>query len=79
MQAKKSTYTGPVVEIDQMYELGLTNYVVAHSEYSSQLGRRSMYSGVLADDEELEGVDGAANDQDAPVKITTSDDGAPVR
>jgi sigma-E factor negative regulatory protein RseA len=55
----------------------LTNYVVAHSEYSSPLGRRSVLSGVLADDEE--GVDGAAEDQDAPVQITTSEDGAPVR
>jgi sigma-E factor negative regulatory protein RseA len=55
----------------------LTNYVVAHSEYSSQLGRRSVWSGVLADDEE--GTDGAADDQDAPVQVTTRDDGAPVR
>jgi sigma-E factor negative regulatory protein RseA len=57
----------------------LTNYVVAHSEYSSQLGRRSVLSGVLADDEEAQVTDGAADDQDAPVQITTSDDGAPVR
>src|SRR5687767_6464770 len=57
----------------------LTNYVVAHSEYSSQLGRRSLTAGVLADDEEVEGMDGATDDQDAPVQITTSEDGAPVR
>jgi sigma-E factor negative regulatory protein RseA len=57
----------------------LTNYVVAHSEYSSPLGRRSVWSGVLADDEAAEGVDGATEDQEAPVQITTSDDGAPVR
>jgi sigma-E factor negative regulatory protein RseA len=57
----------------------LTNYVVAHSEYSSTLGRRSVQSGLLADDEEVEGVDGATDDQDAPVQITISDDGAPVR
>jgi sigma-E factor negative regulatory protein RseA len=57
----------------------LTNYVVAHSEYSTPLGRRSVLSGVLADDEDVEGTDGAADDQDAPVQITTSDDGAPVR
>jgi sigma-E factor negative regulatory protein RseA len=30
----------------------LTNYVVAHSEYSSPLGRRSVLTGVLADDDE---------------------------
>lgn len=57
----------------------LTNYVVAHSEYSSPLGRRSLMSGVLADDEEGEGTDGAADDQDAPIQVTTSEDGTPVR
>jgi sigma-E factor negative regulatory protein RseA len=30
----------------------LTNYVVAHSEFSSPLGRRTVLSGVLSDDEE---------------------------
>ncbi len=30
----------------------LTNYVVAHSEYSSPLGRRTVLSGVLSDDDE---------------------------
>ncbi len=30
----------------------LTNYVVAHSEYSSPLGRRTVLSGVLSDDQE---------------------------
>jgi negative regulator of sigma E activity len=44
----------------------LTNYVVAHSEYSSPLGRRSVLTGVLADDEEeaagvVTGADEAAN------------------
>jgi hypothetical protein len=29
----------------------LTNYVVAHSEYSSPLARRSMLTGVLAEDD----------------------------
>lgn len=31
----------------------LTNYVVAHSEYSSPLGRRTVLSGVLSDDDRL--------------------------
>jgi len=57
----------------------LTNYVVAHSEYSSPLGRRSVLSGVLADDEEVKAVDGATDDQDAPVRISIDDDGTPVR
>jgi len=29
----------------------LTNYVVAHSEYSSPLARRSVLTGVLAEDD----------------------------
>lgn len=33
----------------------LTNYVVAHSEYSSPLGRRTVLSGVLSDDEPGQG------------------------
>ncbi len=36
----------------------LTNYVVAHSEYSSPLGRRSVLTGVLADDTQTEGLEG---------------------
>ncbi|HEY0683656.1 MAG TPA: sigma-E factor negative regulatory protein [Steroidobacter sp.] len=55
----------------------LTNYVVAHGEYSSPLGRRSVWSGVLADDEEAEAQ--ALEDGEAEVKISISDDGAPVR
>lgn len=39
----------------------LTNYVVAHSEYSSPLGRRTVLSGVLSDDEGQEGDDVAVN------------------
>lgn len=61
----------------------LTNYVVAHSEYSSPLGRRSVLSGVLADDEDTGDMDGATDeateDPDAPVHISISDDGAPER
>jgi len=33
----------------------LTNYVVAHSEYSSPLGRRSVLSGVLAEEDAIDG------------------------
>lgn len=90
--ANEPTATEPAVDTEASYVVPtstsnsafipatrLTNYVVAHSEYSSPLGRRSLMSGVLADDEEVEGVDGATDDQDAPVQITTSDDGAPVR
>jgi sigma-E factor negative regulatory protein RseA len=35
----------------------LTNYVVAHSEYSSPLGRRSVLSGVLAEEETSDSMD----------------------
>jgi len=35
----------------------LTNYVFAHSEYSSPLGRRNVLSGILADDQALQAPD----------------------
>lgn len=53
----------------------LTNYVVAHSEYSSPLGRRSVLSGVLADDQEAQ----ALLSGEAEVKISIGDDAAPER
>ncbi len=48
----------------------LTNYVVAHSEYSSPLYRRTVLSGVLSDDE-TEQVDAGA-DGDSAVKVSGS-------
>ncbi len=48
----------------------LTNYVVAHSEYSSPPGRRSVLSGVLADDEEAQALESG----EAEVKISNGDD-----
>ena len=56
----------------------LTNYVVAHSEYSSPLGRRSVLSGVLAEDEEVDEPQ-AAEDADAPNGETNADGSAQVR
>jgi sigma-E factor negative regulatory protein RseA len=53
----------------------LTNYVVAHSEYSSPLGRRSVLSGVLADDDEAQALESG----DAEVKISIDSDGSPER
>ena len=41
----------------------LTNYVVAHSEYSSPLGRRSVLSGIVAEGADAAGQD--SEDQDA--------------
>jgi sigma-E factor negative regulatory protein RseA len=43
----------------------LTNYVVAHSEYSSPLGRRAVLSGVLAEEDETATSDGAGRDVEA--------------
>lgn len=43
----------------------LTNYVVAHSEYSSPLGRRSVLTGVLAEDD-------IGPEQDAPIQPAAS-------
>lgn len=53
----------------------LTNYVVAHSEYSSPLGRRSVWSGLLADDDEAQALE--AGEQE--VQISISNDGTPER
>lgn len=53
----------------------LTNYVVAHSEYSSPLGRRSVLSGVLADDEEVQALESG----EAAIQVSVEDDGAPER
>jgi sigma-E factor negative regulatory protein RseA len=53
----------------------LTNYVVAHSEYSSQLGRRSVLSGVLADDAEAQALESGEGE----VKISISDDDSTER
>jgi sigma-E factor negative regulatory protein RseA len=53
----------------------LTNYVVAHSEYSSPLGRRSVLSGVLADDEEVQALESG----EAQVQVSVEGDGAPER
>jgi sigma-E factor negative regulatory protein RseA len=43
----------------------LTNYVVAHSEYSSPLGRRSVLSGIVAEGANEAGQDQDNEDQDA--------------
>ncbi|MBL8264877.1 sigma-E factor negative regulatory protein [Steroidobacter sp.] len=53
----------------------LTNYVVAHSEYSSPLGRRSVLSGVLADDQEAEALESG----EAEIKISNGEDGTSER
>lgn len=39
----------------------LTNYVVAHSEYSSALGRRNMLTGLLANDAETAAIEPTAD------------------
>jgi hypothetical protein len=53
----------------------LTNYVVAHSEYSSQLGRRSVWSGVLADDAEAQALESGEGE----VKISIGEEGVSER
>lgn len=42
----------------------LTNYVVAHSEYSTPLGRRSVLSGVLAEEDPSDGFEEPVLDDD---------------
>lgn len=56
----------------------LTNYVVAHSEYSSPLGRRTVLSGVLAEDDGLDDSpdDGLADEQP---EVASSDEDSATR
>jgi sigma-E factor negative regulatory protein RseA len=52
-----ASYTTPAVPRQNGTVLSaarLTNYVVAHSEYSSPLGRRNVLSGLIADDQAAE-------------------------
>ena len=50
----------------------LTNYVVAHSEYSSPLGRRTVLSGVLSEDDDHLGTDEPIDDaSDVETQVTT--------
>ena len=53
-----SSYTVPTNTASNAYipAARLTNYVVAHSEYSSPLGRRTVLSGVLSDDDDTVAV-----------------------
>jgi sigma-E factor negative regulatory protein RseA len=56
----------------------LTNYVVAHSEYSSPLGRRSVLSSVLAeDDTESSATQGSTADSDAEDSSERQSSGQP--
>jgi len=50
----------------------LTNYVVAHSEYSSPLYRRTVLSGVLSDDDAEQGDVEATPNDDSVVKVSGS-------
>jgi hypothetical protein len=44
------TVPAPATSAPLVSATRLTNYVVAHSEYTSPLGRRSMLSGIVAED-----------------------------
>lgn len=52
----------------------LTNYVVAHSEYSSPLGRRTVLSGVLSDENGQEELPDAAGDGLIDVTVESAPD-----
>ncbi|HEY4365927.1 MAG TPA: sigma-E factor negative regulatory protein [Steroidobacteraceae bacterium] len=63
-----SSYTVPTntASSDYIPAARLTNYVVAHSEYSSPLGRRTVLSGVLSDEDEDVAVSGPAQEPAGP-------------
>lgn len=51
--APSYTVPEPATEGSMVNAARLTNYVVAHSEYSSPLGRRNVLSGIVAEDPRL--------------------------
>jgi sigma-E factor negative regulatory protein RseA len=59
------SYVVPVTTQDVSFvpATRLTNYVVAHSEYTSPLSRRTLLSGVLSEDDE------AASDQSSNIQV----------
>jgi len=73
-----SSYTVPTNTTSDAYipAARLTNYVVAHSEYSSPLGRRTVLSGLLSDDEDTVAVSGSGDSAETPQQ--TTDETAPV-
>jgi sigma-E factor negative regulatory protein RseA len=72
-QSPEPSYVVPATTQDVSFvpATRLTNYVVAHSEYTSPLSRRTLLSGVLSEDDDVS-ASAASNVQ---VKVT-SDDGA---
>lgn len=72
------SYTVPTNTASDAYipAARLTNYVVAHSEYSSPLGRRTVLSGVLSDDDDVVVVGGDTADAASEI---SDDDSTPER
>jgi sigma-E factor negative regulatory protein RseA len=76
-----SSYTVPTNTTSDAYipAARLTNYVVAHSEYSSPLSRRTVLSGVLSDDEDTVAVSGSGDSTESPEQTTeTADEAVPA-
>lgn len=48
--APSYTVPAPTTDVPLVPAARLTNYVVAHSQYSSALGRRNMLSGIISED-----------------------------
>jgi sigma-E factor negative regulatory protein RseA len=68
--APEASYTVPTTTSTSAFvpATRLTNYVVAHSEYSSPLGRRTVLSGVLSEDDVVS--DESAEDASAEPQVT---------
>lgn len=49
-EAPSYTVPAPTTDVPLVPAARLTNYVVAHSEYTSTLGRRNMLSGIISED-----------------------------
>lgn len=49
-EAPSYTVPAPITDVPLVPAARLTNYVVAHSQYTSTLGRRNMLSGIISED-----------------------------
>jgi sigma-E factor negative regulatory protein RseA len=67
--SSEPSYVVPVTTQDLSFvpATRLTNYVVAHSEFTSPLSRRTLLSGVLSEDDD----EAVENPDDVKVKVTT--------
>lgn len=78
---EQSSYTVPTNTASSAFvpAARLTNYVVAHSEYSSPLGRRTVLTGVLSEGEQAQDGNAAADGESQTLVTQPDADAAATR